>query len=156
MSDLIPLPEHTFSVEPDVTFNAPHILRAVSMDGGRETYSVSNGGRIQVSLSVESWLSETPVEPPEVLKFLAQNQIPVGGAVISVLNDAMEYNGKNIAPSNPTASQYLALVGKKVITSPSPTKPAFTCTPLNPNNPLLKQYGRATLYSVKQVSIVLP
>lgn len=154
MSDPIPEP----NIEPDsiVTFDAPNVLHSVSSDAGRTVLQVSSGGRKQVVMSVKKWFSDIPVEPPFELKILAKNNITVGGVAIKVLNDGVEYDGQQLAPSNPTAAQYLALVGQKVVMSPSPSTPAFSCTPVPPGSPLLEQFGKATLYSVKQVSIVLP
>lgn len=151
----IPL-EHTNEPDIVVSFNAPHILQSVKVDGTRETYTVSNGGHKQVVMSVETWLSETPVTPPNILKIRATNRILVGGQPVDVLNDAMEYNGKLLAPSNPTASQYLALMGTKVVMTPSPTAEPFKCIPLKPESSLFQLYGKPTLYAITQVSIVLP
>lgn len=148
--------EHT--IEPDVivTFTAPNILHTAGELNGQDLLTIRNGGRVQIPLSVETWISETPVESPFVLKFLAFNQIKVAGQVVSVLNDACTYNGKTLAPSNPTASQYLALIGTKILMAPAPNALAFTCTPLKPDSALFKLYGKPTLYFIRQVSIVLP
>lgn len=149
-----PLPEKSVSTA-EVTFEAPHILKSATTGEARQSFTISNGGRMQVNMTTETWLSETPVDPPEILKILATNRILIGGQPVDVLNDAMEYNGKSLAPSSPTASQYGSMIGKQVFFSPSKSTPAFSCTPLQPDNPNLKFYDKPALYFVKRVSIIL-
>jgi hypothetical protein len=104
------------SVKRQVTFTVPHVLLSNS-----PTLNLRQGGPVQVEATVTVDYYDAPVdEKPFVIK--AKNQINFGALKIEVLNDAIT-GDKPIAPSSPTASEYMANVGKPVLTY-------FSCTPV--------------------------
>lgn len=116
----------------------PNVLKETGSHNGRDLLTIIHGGQQRVEITGEHWLSDEDVKPPDpglfapVLSKLISpmNQINAGIAnaglsLISVINDAVEYNGKKLLPTNPTASQYLGLVGKKAFIS-------FKCVLIGP------------------------
>ncbi len=104
---MIELPEK--SVDPSIaTFEVPHIL--ISAEG--RTKTVREGGLAQVQFEIENTYSFEKPEQEPLFKIEAPRQILFGGLRLSVLTDGLE----GVSPSSPTASEYLTLVGTKVMT----------------------------------------
>jgi hypothetical protein len=134
-----------------ITVKLPNVLKSVDSHNGRDVLNVIQGGSVQVDVLTEYWFSETEAPSPALwpLPARAQNQIAFAGQNISVINDPITYGGKTLAPSNPTASQYFAQVGKQVFLT-------FSCAPVKPGAFADLTYKRKTLFKVTQTSMVLP
>jgi hypothetical protein len=144
-----PLPDKA-TTKVVASFMLPHVLKETASHSGRDVFTVINGGNQQVEITGEHWYSETPVDPPQIFAILSpQNQISIGGKVISVINDPVTFGGKKLLPTNPTATQYFAQVGKQVFLS-------FKCAPVDPTSEVAKTHKRPALYAVRQTSIILP
>lgn len=138
------------------TYTLPNVLKAVDSQNGRDVLTIISGGGVQIPILGEHWLFDNPVDAPPIFVVMAQNQIRVAGQTINVINDPVTFNGKTLTPSNPTASQYLAQVGKQVFTS-------FSCALVDPRTAVYKTYraakfgnANAPLYAIRQTSIVMP
>ncbi len=104
------------------TYQIPHILIESRLDAnGRVVRVIREGGMIGLDAVTDAEISET-VKDEKPFRIVAQNQINFGGQTISVLNDETDIGGQYLAPSSPTASEYLAQAGKK-------TMIAFSCRP---------------------------
>ncbi len=100
-----------------VTFNAPHVLINYRNGNGFPVLTLRQGGSRQVDATVTTDWYDAPVnESGNVFNVKAKNQINVGPHRIEVLNDEIT-GDKPIAPSCPTASEYMDNVGKTVMTS---------------------------------------
>lgn len=138
------------------TYALPHVLKAVDSQSGRDVLTVINGGNQQVSMLAEHWLSDEEVASPALFVIQGRNQISFAGQAISVINDAVTFNGKTLAASNPTATEYFAQVGKPVFTS-------FKCSLVDPNSAVGRTYrgqkfnnSTKPLYVIRQTSFIMP
>jgi hypothetical protein len=132
-----------------VTVKLPNVLKSVEPHNGRDVLNVITGGGIQADVLTEYWYSETEVASPTLWRVQAQNRIAFAGQNIDVINDAITYGGKTLAPSNPTASDYFAQVGKQVFLH-------FRCEPVKKGTVIDQTYKRKTLFKISQTSMVLP
>jgi hypothetical protein len=120
-----------------LTFNVPNIVLEYK-DEACPILTVRSGGSIQIEHTVTvDYYDEAVDERDQVFAIKAKNQINFAGLTIAALNDAIP----NIAPSAPTASEYMALVGKPVMTY-------FDCRKVS-----LKD---GDVYKVTRSTIVLP
>lgn len=105
--------EKTQSTTRKLTFVAPHILLNAQLEGGRfPVYTLRQGGAVQIDFTTTVDFYDAPVDERDRLFVVkAKNQISFGGNRIEVLNDPI----KNVAPSAPTASEYMSKVGKTVL-----------------------------------------
>lgn len=156
----------------------PNVLKETGSHNGRDVLTIIAGGQHRVEITGEHWLSDEELKRPDgifapiISKLVSpMNQINAGLSggglsLISVLSDAVEYNGKKLLPTNPSASQYLGLVGQKVLID-------FKCVLVGPRvgaaiQPAVfqtyrdvtgtKGWKNATkpLYSIHQTSCILP
>lgn len=132
-----------------VSINFPSVLQDAKGDTGADVFTVMNGGLKQITQTTECFESETEVASPPIFRIIATNKIDFGGSTINVLNDPVQFNGKQLAPSNPTASQYMAQRGQQVFTH-------FSCTPVRPDSQAFLTRKRATLFIVRRSSFILP
>lgn len=123
----------------EVTFPVPNVL--ISYEGKNDfpILTLRQGGSRQVKVTVSTDIYDSPVKEKS-FSIKARNQINFGSLRIDVLNDAIT-GDKPIAPSCPTASDYMRNVGKTVMTS-------FRCDPV-------KIDGK-NLFRVIRSHIVLP
>ena len=120
-----------------VTFNVPHVLIDHRENDGFPILTLRQGGSVQVDATITTdWYDEPADEAPFIIK--AKNQINFGDIRLYVLNDEI----KEIAPSCPTASEYMSKVGQRVTTS-------FRCD-------LTSADADKKVYRVVRSSIVLP
>lgn len=141
-----PLPEKS-STTRLLTFTVPHILKAFSIDdAGFRHQDVRQGGAKQIDFTTEIEFSETAVdETNQVFAIRATNQFNFGNQVIQVINDAIEEKGFRLVPTSPTATEYLAKVGERVMVS-------FNC---RVHRSLSEQQGK-TIYQIVRIFITLP
>jgi len=139
------LPEPTIETF-EATFTFPHILQSAGEQSGFDMLSVRIGGPRQVQWTVETGFSDTLVPEPDKYQVKGTNQINFAGNLIDVLNDAVTYNGKSLVASSPTASEYMAMVGKPVVTQ-------WKCQRAGPA--VAAAVGRQVVYVTKKVSITL-
>ncbi len=93
-----------------VTFNVPHVLISYSENNGFPVMTLRQGGSRQVEATITTDWYDAPVEEkPFTIK--AKNKLNFGDLRLDVLND--EITG--IAPSCPTAYEYLSKVGQTVM-----------------------------------------
>lgn len=142
------------------TYDFPNVLKDIGDHSGRDVVTVITGGFRQVEMLSEHWLSDEIVEQPAMFAIQARNQIFFSGQNISVLNDAVSFNGVSLPPSNPSAAEYFAQVGKQVFIH-------FKCALLNPDSAAARTYrddpkkapvfGNANkpIYAVWQTSMIL-
>lgn len=148
-------PEKT--AEPNtVSVDLPNVLKGVDSHSGRDVLTIINGGRQQVSMLSEHWLSDDPVPPPPIFAILGRNMVSCGGQPVAVINDGCTINGKLFSATSPTATQYFAQVGKQVFVR-------FSCDIVKPDSALSTIYRGAKfgnlgepLYAIRQTSFVLP
>ncbi len=109
--------EDTHVVTRNITFNVPHVLINYKNGDGFPVLTLRQGGSLQVDATITTDWYDAPVnESKNVFSVKAQNQINVGINRVYVLNDRIE-GDKPVAPSCPTASEYMVRVGKTVMTS---------------------------------------
>lgn len=126
-----------------LTWPVPNLL--ISAKDGHAT--VREGGPRQLEHTTEAWFSEEKQEEP-IFRILARNVTTIAGARIEVLNDADEHDGRNLAASNPSASEYLAQVGKPVTVS-------FDSTLINPAY-AKQHFQRERVFRNIRITIILP
>ncbi len=94
----------------NATYDAPHVVTSVN----RLDMTIRQGGGRQVDFEVEtSWSETKPGDVP--FKITAKRSINFAGQRLEVLTDGFEKENGKVNPSVPTASQYLALVGTRVL-----------------------------------------
>jgi len=128
-----------------VTFTVPNVL--INYDNGVSfpTLKLRQGGSMQVDATISTDFYDEPLdERKNVFAFKARNQINFGSYRIDVLNDEIK-GDKPIAPSCPTASQYMANVGKTVMIS-------FSCVRSEAHS---RGEGK-NVYKVARSTITLP
>lgn len=141
-----PLPEKS-STTRELTFPVPHILKSFSIDdAGFRHQDVRQGGPKQIDFTTEVEFSDTPVdEKDQVFVIRATNQFNFGNQVIQVINDKIEEQGFRLVPTSPTASEYLAKVGERVMAS-------FNCRV----HRSLSEQQKKTIYQITRIFIDLP
>ncbi len=101
----------THVVKRIVTYTVPHVLVKYEANNGFPILALRQGGSVQVEATITTDFYDTPIEEkPFLIK--AKNQINFCDFQVYVLND--EITG--IAPSCPTASEYMSKVGTTVLT----------------------------------------
>lgn len=71
-----------------------------------------------MSFIAKTTREETDELPDEkAFGIAATNRINFGGAIINVINDECNYGDVHLNATSPTASEYMALVGKEIVTS---------------------------------------
>ncbi len=93
-----------------VTFTVPHVL--INYKNGNEfpVLTLRQGGPVQVDATITTDWYDAPVDE-KAFTIKAKNKLNFGDLRIDVLND--EITG--IAPSYPTASEYMSKVGQTVM-----------------------------------------
>ncbi len=130
----------TYVVTRTVTYTVPHILITYEANNGFPILSLRQGGSVQVEATITTDFHDAPVEEqPFLIK--ARNQINFCDFQVYVLND--EITG--IAPSCPTASEYMSKVGQTVLTF-------FSCD----ISQIHSRDAGKNVYRVIRSSIVLP
>lgn len=105
----------------NITYTVPSVLTNYNANERFPTFTLRQGGFTQVEATITTEFYDEPVENKEPLFLIkATNQINVGRFIVNVLNDKIE-GDKPIAPSSPTASQYMENIGSTVLIS-------FSCT----------------------------
>ncbi len=120
-----------------VTFSVPHVLINYKNGDGCPVMTLRQGDSRQVEATITTDWYDAPVDE-KAFTIKAKNKLNFGDLRIDVLND--EITG--IAPSYPTASEYMSKVGKPVMI-------AFGCDLRSGNS------GK-DVYRVVRSSIVLP
>lgn len=118
----------------------PHIL---TFYDGQETRIIEGGSRQVNAVTRISYHDAAQVTPP-LFAIRATNRLQFGGVVIPVINDRIE-GERPLAPTSPTASEYLALRGQEVLH-------AFACERDHHTERLVGH----PVWRVARVSIVLP
>lgn len=98
----------------ELSYPFPNVVIAASASNGRRQYTLLEGGDFPVIFDIEDYYSFEE-EFREPFKVLAFNHFNIAGVTISALNDANPDLG--LLPSNPTASEYLALRSTSVLRS---------------------------------------
>lgn len=97
-----------------ITFTTPNVLLAASFEDGVMTQTVREGGpKSFEATTIREEVNEPVEEIP--LSIRATNRINFGDAVINVINDAAVVGDRRLVATKPTASEYMALIGKKVM-----------------------------------------
>ncbi len=120
-----------------VTFSVPHVLINCKNGDGFPVITLRQGGSLQVDATITTDWYDAPVDE-KAFTVKAKNKLNFGDLRIDVLND--EITG--IAPSCPTASEYISRVGQPVMI-------AFGCD-------LRSGDSGKDVYRVIRSSIVLP
>ncbi len=120
-----------------VTFTVPHVLINYKNGDGFPILNLRQGGPIQVDATITTDWYDAPVDEKS-FTIKAKNKLNFGDLRIDVLND--EFTG--IAPSCPTASEYMSRVGQEVMI-------AFGCD-------LRSGDSGKDVYRVIRSSIILP
>ncbi len=101
------------------TFTTPNVLLSATVEGGALVQSVREGGPKAFEATTTRELVEVPIEEtPFVIR--ATNRINFAGGVIDVINDEILHEDRQLRPTSPTASEYLAKIGQPVMI-------AFSC-----------------------------
>lgn len=133
--------QKTLSNTQKLTFIAPHILLQFK-DGDFPVLTVRQGKAVQIDHTTTVDFYDQPVDERDKLFVIkAKNQVNFGNGRIEVLNDAI----KNVAPSAPTASRYMSLVGKEVMI-------AFSCE----RSAAISRDVKKDAYRVVRTTIKLP
>jgi hypothetical protein len=141
---LPPLPEKTSVIE-RYTFTVPHILKSITKDKNGFTHrDVREGGLKQLDFECVTEFSDKPVEETP-FSVRVTNQLNFAGSVINVINDEIVLDDFRLVPTVPTAKQYLASVGKRVLVM-------FSCSP---DAALTNQQGKQ-IYRIYRAFITLP
>lgn len=108
-----PLPEPV-AVTRTLTYAFPNVLLGIGKDAnGFVAKQVREGEHRQVEMTTTTTYSDDPqTEAPFVIQ--GQNRLQFGGLPIMVINDAVDLEGLALPATAPTASEYLALIGKDV------------------------------------------
>lgn len=124
-----------------LTFNVPHVLLDYK-PGDFPVATVRQGGSKQIEHDVTAEYVDAAVDETDKLFIIkAKNQINFGPNRIEVLNDEIP----NIAPSAPTASEYMANVGKEVLVG-------FNCSRSEQHS----REEKKDIFRVIRTKIVLP
>lgn len=127
------------------TQSVPHIIHA-----GKNGFVAAREGKlVPAKMKVELWFTEDKQEEP-VFQIKAQNGFNICGHNVSVLNDEGEYSGIHLFASVPSASEYMALVGKPVVIN-------FISEPINTRAAPFVNLQRERLYrNVRTTILELP
>lgn len=91
------------------TYTTPNILVSVKDDEGAVTKSIREGGPRQIDYTTEvSWSEASVNEKSKVFAIHTPNRINFAGGIINVINDETDYGDTHLAPTSPTASEYMA------------------------------------------------
>ncbi len=113
----------TITTTQTVTYAVPNVLINYNPNGKFPTLTMRQGGFTQVEATITTEFYDEAVENKDpVFLIKATNQINVGRFIVNVLNDKIE-GDKPIAPSSPTATEYMQGIGKPVTLN-------FSCTKL--------------------------
>lgn len=123
------------------TYEVPHVL--VSMDGRNRNLRQGGPEQIEQQVEVVYTFEKPEKEAPFLIK--APNRLNFGSGPMNVLNDEVEINGVKIPPSSPSASEYMAKVGKRVLIN----------TLIGVNREMSKDAGK-TVYREAKIYITLP
>lgn len=136
----------TAATKHKLTFNAPHILLEHDLKKNKAfpVLTLRRGGSVQIEFTTTVDIYDAPVdESGQVFKIKAFNEYNFANEIVQVLNDAMPHI--HLVASSPTASEYLKLVGKKVMTN-------FSCQRSPAHS---EQFGKDA-YLVRRTTIILP
>lgn len=98
----------------DLTYPVPNVLLKYE-DADVPIVQIRMGGPRQVEHVISIEYVEVKVDERDQLFVIkAKNRINVTGAMLDVLNDKVE-GSKPLAPSSPSATDYMANVGKSVL-----------------------------------------
>ena len=124
-----------------LTYNVPHVLLDYKA-GDFPSATIREGGSRQIEHTITVEFVESAVdESDKVFATKAKNQINFGGNRLDVLNDEIP----NIAPSAPTASEYMSKVGKEVLVG-------FNCSRSDQRS----REEKKDIFRVIRTTIILP
>lgn len=141
-----PLPKKS-STTRELSYTVPHILKSLTIDDAGFKHPDLRQGMIrQLDFETEIEYVDTPAdERDQVFAIRATNQINFADHVINVINDKIALRGFRLVPTSPTASEYLAKVGTRVMVS-------FDC---RAHRPFSEQQGKP-IYQISRIFVVLP
>lgn len=138
------LPQPTESKK-ELTYVVPNILLKYEQSNGLPLAQVRMGGAKQIEYITTVEYLDSPVdESNQLFVIKAKNKINVAGVILDVLNDQIT-GDKPIAPSSPTASEYMSKVGTPVLTY-------FSCR----HDPATSVGVERPVYRTVRARIVLP
>ena len=108
------LPE-TITRKQTLTYTVPHILIGIDVVSGARHAQVREGGNQQVEYTITNDYSFEPVPDEPTFITRATNQINFALQTLDVLNDATTIDGAALPASNPSASEYMAQLGKPTL-----------------------------------------
>ena len=110
-----PLPDN-YTEPQKITWQVPHILKSISIDGNGFTHrDIRQGGMRQLDSTIEVSFSNEPVPEEPIFVVRGTSQINFADTTINVVTDAVDLPEFKLVPSDPTAAEYLAKVGQKVM-----------------------------------------
>lgn len=142
MNEPKPIPE-TSEKESILSYTTPNVLLH-SKDG---TVHVLEASTVQIPHKTRAWFSKTREEKREVFKPNSHGRFNICGHVVNVLCDEAVYRGNPYTASVPTATEYLALIGKEV-------RIYYDSKLCHPD--FSKQYGVEELWRSAEIVITLP
>lgn len=113
----VPLPKMV-ATKRMLSWKMPHILLSVTRDkkSGQLQKHVREGGSRQCEFTTEMSYETAPGSTDDVFAIKHTNQLNFAGAIINVINDEVVLLPElRLVPTLPTASEYLARVGKKTL-----------------------------------------
>lgn len=135
----------TVETKRDLTYTVPNILLKYEDVNGVPTMQIRMGSPKQIEHVVTiNFVEDAIDEQDQVFTIKARNRINVGNMILDVLNDRIE-GSKPIAPSAPTATEYIGKVGKSVLTF-------FSCKP----DPIMSKTLEREVFKVVRSKIILP
>lgn len=127
-----------------LTFDVPSIL-VEHKDGILPMLTLRQGGSRQVEHVVSVQYYDGAVDEKDQLFVIrAKNQVNFGEHIITVLNDRIE-GARPVAPSSPTATEYMSKVGQEIMLK-------FSCK----KTTLFKDDKPVDAFQVVRVKIILP
>lgn len=129
----------------DLTFAVPNVLLKYEIENGVPTMQVRLGGPKQVEHIISIEFVEAAIDESDQLFIIkARNQVNVAGVTVTVLNDEIK-GDKPLAPSSPTATEYMHNVGKSVLLY-------FSCR----SDPVTSNTLERDVFKVVRSRIILP
>lgn len=103
------------------TWNVPNILVDIREENGFLIPTIREGGLKQIEyFNTTEYYAEAIDEAAQVFTIGPRNKVQFGGQLIEVLSDEKQLSNAILHATRPTASEYMALVGQRVMI-------AFSC-----------------------------
>jgi len=132
----------------EITFDRPNILTNALEENGVLSKTIRDGAAVQLELrSTVEWSDDPVEEVPFVIRGF--NRINFGGGVLSVINDEVRIADKIWPETSPSATGYMSLVGKEVMTY-------FSCKPDQLEMARLGRGKENPVYKIVRHCITLP